>query len=71
MKNINTPDNSDFFSNHYFADYDLNDYLIDLLDEGLNPKEIEKTIKVGGIKLDDQWQKELMRVYNKHYKKSP
>ena len=27
MKNINTPDNSDFFSNHYFADNDLNDYL--------------------------------------------
>lgn len=60
---------SDYFSNHYFKDYDLEDYLIDLLDEGLNPKEIEETIKVGGIKLEDEWRKELVRVYNKHFKK--
>ena len=40
------PKKSHYFSNHYFKDYDLEDYLIDLLDEGLNPKEIEETIKV-------------------------
>ena len=45
---------SDGFSNVYFKDYDLEDYLIDLLDEGLNPKEIEETIKVGGIKLENK-----------------
>ena len=60
MKN---PKKSDYFSNHYFKDYDLEDYLIDLLDEGLNPKEIEETIKVGGIKLEDKWRKELIKVY--------
>ena len=60
---------SDYFSNVYFKNYDLEDYLIDLLDEGLNPKAIEETIKVGGIKLEDKWRKELIRVYNKHYKK--
>ena len=66
VKNSNK---SDYFSNHYFKDYDLKDYLIDLLDEGLNPKEIEETIKVGGIKLEDKWRKELIRVYEKHFKK--
>ena len=66
VKNSNT---SDYFSNHYFKNYDLKDYLMDLLDQGLNPKEIEDTIKVGGIQLDEQWRKELRRVYNKHYKK--
>ena len=66
VKNSNK---SDYFSNHYFKNYDLKDYLIDLLDQGLNPKEIEETIKVGGIQLDDEWRKELRRVYNKHYKK--
>ena len=60
---------SDYFSNVYFKDYDLEDYLIDLLNEGLNPKEIEETIKVGGIKLEDKWRKELIRVYEKHFKK--
>ena len=60
---------SDGFSNVYFKDYDLEDYLIDLLDEGLNPKEIEETIKVGGIKLEDKWRKELIRVYEQHFKK--
>ena len=54
---------SDYFSNVYFKDYDLEDYLIDLLDEGLNPKEIEETIKVGGIKLEDKWRKEMIKVY--------
>ena len=60
---------SDYFSNVYFKNYDLEDYLIDLLDEGLNPKAIEETIKVGGIQLDDAWRKELRRVYDKHFKK--
>ena len=66
VKNSNK---SDYFSNHYFKNYDLKDYLIDLLDQGLNPKEIEETIKVGGIQLDDEWRKELRRVYDKHFKK--
>ena len=66
VKNSNK---SDYFSNHYFKNYDLKDYLIDLLDQGLNPKEIEETIKVGGIQLDDAWRKELRRVYDKHFKK--
>ena len=66
MKN---PKKSDYFSKVYFKDYDLEDYLIDLLDEGLNPKEIEETIKVGGIKLEEKWRKELIRVYEKHFKK--
>ena len=66
MKN---PKKSDYISNVYFKDYDLEDYLIDLLDEGLNPKEIEETIKVGGIKLEEKWRKELIRVYEKHFKK--
>ena len=66
VKNSNK---SDYFSNHYFKNYDLKDYLIDLLDQGLNPKEIEETIKVGGIQLDDEWRKELRKVYDKHFKK--
>ena len=66
MKN---PKKSDYFSKVYFKDYDLEDYLIDLLDEGLNPKEIEETIKVGSIQLDDEWRKELRKVYDKHFKK--
>ena len=66
VKNSNK---SDYFSNHYFKNYDLKDYLIDLLDQGLTPKEIEETIKVGGIQLDDEWRKELRRGYDKHYKK--
>tara|TARA_Y100000816_G_scaffold237261_1_gene183208 strand:- start:1717 stop:1935 length:219 start_codon:yes stop_codon:yes gene_type:complete len=59
---------SDYFVNHYFVDYDLGDYLIDLLDEGLKPKEIEETIKVGRIELKDKWREELITIYNKHYK---
>ena len=66
VKNSNK---SDYFSNHYFKNYDLKDYLIDLLDQGLNPKEIEETIKVGSIQLDDEWRKELRKVYDKHFKK--
>ena len=66
VKNSNK---SDYFSNHYFKNYDLKDYLIDLLDQGLNPKEIEETIKVGGIQLDDEGRKELRKVYDKHFKK--
>ena len=32
MKN---PKKSDYFSNHYFKDYDLEDYLIDLLEKSV------------------------------------
>ena len=66
VKNSNK---TDYFSNHYFKNYNLKDYLIDLLDQGLNPKEIEETIKVGSIQLDDEWRKELRKVYDKHFKK--
>ena len=70
MTKSNTDSHRSYFSNHYFKDYDLNDYLMDLLDEGYNPIQIKEIVKVGDITLDDNWMKELNRVYDKYFKNS-
>ena len=70
MTKSNADNHSSYFSNHYFKDYDLNDYLMDLLDEGYNPIQIKEIVKVGDIILDNNWMKELNRIYDEYYKKS-